>query len=249
MSSHARSREEERRLSIRTLIIASIGSAMAAIVTSQFWIAGTPVAAAVTPVIVALVSELLNRPTEKIAQRLTTDIPAVRQESEVLPEAAGAGPPPPRQEWNPRTARDEPEPLPEPYVREAGRAEEPEYRVYRAAPQRRGLHWKVIFGTAAIAFAIAAAFLTLPELIAGDSVGKGDRNFTLWGGGKKKDAPTEQDTQTQETQPGSQAPQPQQTTPQPEPEETTPEPTTPEPQTTQPPAQTTPVPRSQAPTP
>ena len=72
-----RGREDERRLSIRTLVIASIASLTAAIVTSHFWTAGTPIAAAVTPVLVSLVSELLHRPTEKIAERLTSDAPAL----------------------------------------------------------------------------------------------------------------------------------------------------------------------------
>src|ERR687885_605772 len=83
-----RGREDQRRLSIRTLVIASLASATAAVVTSHFWTQGTPIAAAVTPVIVALVSEMLHKPTDIIVERLSTEREAV------LPEAAGAGPPP-----------------------------------------------------------------------------------------------------------------------------------------------------------
>src|SRR4030081_3591717 len=72
-----RSREEQRRLSIRTLGIASVASAAAAVVTSQFWIHGTWIAAAMTPVIVSVVSELLHRPTEAVARRVTTNRTAV----------------------------------------------------------------------------------------------------------------------------------------------------------------------------
>src|SRR3712207_6965709 len=82
-----RGREDERRLSIRTLAIASVASAAAAVVTSRFSTIGTPVAAALTPVIVALVSEMLHRPTERIAERLTSDRPRV------LPEGMGGGAP------------------------------------------------------------------------------------------------------------------------------------------------------------
>ena len=82
-----REREEERHLSIRTLVIASIASATAALVTSQFWAGGTPFAAAVTPVIVTLVSELLHRPTQAIARRVTVERTAI------LPEAGAAAPP------------------------------------------------------------------------------------------------------------------------------------------------------------
>jgi len=71
-------REEERRFNLRTLTIASAASATAAVVTSQLWIAGTWIAAAMTPVLVALVSELLHKPTERIAERLSSDRPAPR---------------------------------------------------------------------------------------------------------------------------------------------------------------------------
>ena len=77
MASPPRTREEERRLNARTLAIASAASASAAAVTSQLWIAGTWIAAAVTPLIVALVSELLHRPTERIARAITSDRPAL----------------------------------------------------------------------------------------------------------------------------------------------------------------------------
>ena len=69
-------REEERRLNTRTLTIASVASASAAAVTSQLWIAGTWVAAALTPVLVTLLSEALHRPTERIARAWTSDRPA-----------------------------------------------------------------------------------------------------------------------------------------------------------------------------
>jgi hypothetical protein len=68
-------REEERRLNTRTLTIASVASASAAAVTSQLWIAGTWIAAALTPVLVALISEAMHRPTERIARAWTTPTP------------------------------------------------------------------------------------------------------------------------------------------------------------------------------
>src|SRR5215211_4752322 len=64
-------REEERRLNTRTLTIASVASASAAAVTSQLWIAGTWIAAALTPVLVTLISEVMHRPTERIARAWT----------------------------------------------------------------------------------------------------------------------------------------------------------------------------------
>ena len=165
MSSHTlREREEERRLSVRTLAIASVAAAAAAIITSQFWTAGTPIAAAITPVIVALVSELLHRPTEKIATRMTVE------RTRVLPPK-GVGPP-------------EPEAPVEP--------EQP-VSVYRREPApRRGrkIALGVVITTAVLAFAVAAAALTIPELITGGSIGKGDRDTTLFGGRDKRDDET-----------------------------------------------------------
>jgi hypothetical protein len=178
MSSPPRSREREaqRHLSVRTLAIASVASATAAIVVSQFWAGGTPIAAAVTPVLVALVSEMLHRPTEAIARRVTTDrtaiLPAVKED----------------------------EPRPQEPRRESGT--EPPVRVYgRAQPPRprRKIAVGVVVTTAVLAFAIAAAALTVPELIAGRSIVKGDRNTTLVPTKRKKSKSSEQQQQTPTT--------------------------------------------------
>ena len=211
-------------MSFRTLLYASIGSATAAIVTSYFWEAGTPIAAAATPVIVTLVSEMLRRPTERIAQRMTT-------QTDVLPEAAGAGPPPRAEELRPRPAREMPPAGPP--ERTAG--SEPEFRVYRSGQGSRAerrpsrLPWKPLLATAAIAFVVAMSIITLPELIAGHSLGGGDRDTTLFGG-KRHEEPTDtQETQPQQTQTERQAPEQTTTTPRTTPESTT---TTTVPQTT-----------------
>ena len=250
MSSHSRTaeREEERRLNMRTLVIASAASAAAALLTSQLWIAGTWIAAAMTPVIVSLVSEMLNRPTERIAKSFTADR---------RPLAGGAG----------RPAAPGADPLPDRASREpgAGQARPPRelgseapIRVYRAgeatsrssrraarvaagggraggppgtgagaadrgpgaggpvlgAPgmppagrgpgtRRRKIAFGAVFATAAIAFVIAVAALTLPELVAGGSVGKNDGRTTFFGGKKAGDRNKEQTPQntTEEEQP------------------------------------------------
>jgi len=216
--------QDDRRIDVRTLVIASAASAAAAIVTSRFWIRGTPIAAALTPVIVALVSELLHRPTEKIAQRLTA-------ETDALPEAAGAEPPPPIEETTPSPARD------------------PEIRVYRRG-RRRQIAWAVVLATGLLAFAIAAVALTVPELIAGGSLGKGDRRTTILGGGKESG--TGEKTVTEEetvTAPAPAEPEPPPrtapTVPSEPPTRTTPdEPTPTTPTTTAPAPSQTPPPSS-----
>ena len=170
MSSQSRTREEERRLNLRTLVFASIGSAAAAIITSQFWIAGTPIAAAMTPVIVALVSEMLHKPTEKIAEKFTS-------ETDALPEAAGAGPPPRSEATDPQ-----------PPARDV---------TFYTTPRRRKLPWRTILLTGALAFVIAAAVLTLPELIAGQSLGRGDGSTSIF----NRDRDRNRNNDTTEEQP------------------------------------------------
>jgi hypothetical protein len=273
MSSHSRTaeREEERRLNLRTLVIASAASAAAALLTSQLWIAGTWIAAAMTPVIVSLVSEILNRPTERIARSITSDRrPLAAASGAGRPAAPGADPRPERAFRDPGSGAGEARP-----PRELG--SEAPIRVYRAgeassrssrraaraaagggraggapgigagaadrgpgargpvlgAPgmpppaggpgrRRRNIAFGAVFGTAAIAFVIAVAALTLPELVAGGSVGKNDGRTTFFGGKKAGDSNKEQTPQntTEEEQPAPEE-QRQPTTPQ---EETTPAP-------------------------
>jgi hypothetical protein len=256
MASPSRSteREEERRFNARTLAIASAASATAAVVTSQLWFAGTWIAAAMTPVLVTLVSEMLHRPTEKIAQRLTTS-----ERTALLAEAAGPGRRPRRDaDRLPERAESEPgsgEPLPGESrpgvpVREPGQT-----RFYRssATPRRRRIAVGAVLTTSALALLIAVVALTVPELVAGGSIGKGDGRTTLFSPSKKKsdsskeeEKPTETEQRQEQEQPAATeqetAPQQEQlteTTPEEElPTETTPPPATPLPQTTPaPPAQ------------
>src|SRR3954452_23109190 len=62
----AKSREG---LSLQTLVIAAVASGIAAIVVSHFWQNGTVSAAAMTPVVVSVLKEALQRPIESDAVR------------------------------------------------------------------------------------------------------------------------------------------------------------------------------------
>lgn len=53
-------------ISLATLVIASAASATAALVVSRTWGTGTLIGAAVTPIIVAVVTELLRRPATRL---------------------------------------------------------------------------------------------------------------------------------------------------------------------------------------
>jgi hypothetical protein len=230
-------REEEQRLNMRTLVIASAASATAALVTSRLWIAGTWIAAALTPVMVTLISEMLRRPTERIARGITVDraaLPDPEAPAAARPETAAAQrvaerlrgdellpdpDAPPRQEAPPSGAR-----------AHAGAPPAPT-RVYRSesasrAPVRRKIAYRVVLATAGIAFLIGAFTLTLGELVGGGSVGNNARRTTLIGGGSSKKQDSTQDQQTPKKS------TPDQTDTEQQPTTTTEEPTTPETETT-----------------
>jgi hypothetical protein len=208
------------KLSPQTLIVASLASLTAAIVTSTFWQRGTPITAALTPVIVALASELYSRPARRITQLSSRRFTA--EEIRARERVPTGGP----------LERRRPEALQPPEDESLGPV-----RIYRAAAERpspvRRVHIRVALATAAIAFVIAALVLTLPELVFGGSVASHGRT-TFFGGThhRSRTAPKHESTSTAPTT--TNAP-------------TTTAPTQSAPTVTAPPAQT--VPQTTAPTP
>jgi hypothetical protein len=180
--------------SFDTLLIASIASATAAIVTSQFWQGGTPIAAAVTPIIVSLVSEALKRPMQSelvrrrarraaelsaapIRRYRTGEPPVVTEDREREVEPA-----PPDRNGEADT--------PQEYTVYGARREEPPAWRERLSGWRERLSQKrvkIALVTGVLAFLIAGLAVTLPELIFGGSVTGTDRNTTFFGGGGKDD--------------------------------------------------------------
>jgi hypothetical protein len=175
-------RDEPRRqsgLSIKTLLIAGAASASAALVVPLFWKPGTVFAAAMTPVIVSVVSELLKHPTEKVS-------------SVASRRATGGGvilEPPPR--------RDEPfDPLAPAPTEELEAL--PQTTSQRAVHRRplTGRQWKLALVTGLVAFLGAAGVVTASELIAGDSVSSRSGRTTLFGGGSNGNDATPTPTPT-----------------------------------------------------
>ena len=181
-------REEERGLNMRTLVIASAASASAAAITSQLWIRGTWIAAAATPVFVAILSELLSRPTEKIAKVMTSDSPR-------LTVRRGAGEPESPEPKQP-TPPEPREPTPSEPVPGAPAGPVRVYRQPPRRPSRRHIAWGAVLATAGLAFVIGVVVLTTTELIAGESIGKSDSRTTLVGGKSNKDRDSESEKQT-----------------------------------------------------
>jgi hypothetical protein len=229
-------------LSLQTLVIAAAASGLAAVVTSYFWDKGTLISAAMTPVIVTVVSEMLKRPAQTVrraARTARSPAPARERESLPLPHATGAGSP------SEGPSRELPAP-PEP---SAAMSDIRVYRTETRRPRFGRIHWKIVLATAGIAFVIAIAALTLPELLFGSSVG-GAGNTTFLGGGSqthKSDnqktttgeqktttepdkTVTEQKTTTVQTQTAPAQTTPTQTTPSTTPQQAAPSSTTPAPQ-------------------
>ena len=191
-------REEERRLNTRTLTIASVASASAAAVTSQLWIAGTWIAAAFTPVLVALISEALHRPTERVARAWTAERDVSRPERRASSTTHG----------EPVAVTGSAGPV-RVYRQTSRGVTEPERG--RAVLFGRRIPWRAVLVTAGVAFVIGVGAITAIDLVSGGSVGKGSGGTTFFRGGSSSSSSGtndstkgQQDGATKEQQPSGQ---------------------------------------------
>jgi hypothetical protein len=150
-------------LSVKTLLIAGAASAAAAIVIPMLWRPGTVFAAAMTPVVVALVSELLRRPVETVS---SVRVRRTARGTAILD-------PPPEEPFDPLApaSAEELAVLPE------------ETAPPRAVHRRRPLtarQWKLGLATGLVAFAAVAAVVTASELVAGEAVSGGGARTTFF---------------------------------------------------------------------
>ena len=215
-------------LDLLTLGLAALGSALAALVTSQFWEQGTVISAAVTPVIISLVKEGLRRPAERVSAA-GARVATVSKSSLAVASPRGAGRPTlsarpargggdrvPRAPWpaRDRNRGSNGTPLatgPEPSRNGDSQPDAmPGPRIYR----RRGRpRLRVALITGALAFVIAAFALTVPELVLGGAPGR-DGGTTFFGGGEpsadETDGSSKDDVGSQgEESPPSEAPEPE----------------------------------------
>jgi hypothetical protein len=160
-------------LSVSTLMIASASSLAAALVVSKLWGGGTLIGAAMTPVIVALVSEGLRRPARAIDTVRTT------RAARFDPIAEGRR----------GLAEGDLDRARRPQVPAAAQAEA-ERRVHRASGPRLSLpRPRVIaaIATGLVAFVVAGVVLTGSELVFGkSSVASSARRTTFLGGAPAK---------------------------------------------------------------
>jgi hypothetical protein len=167
------SREPEEKsggLSLQTLLISSLAAVAAAIVVPTFWARGSLIATAITPIIVAVVSELLNRPakvitqvTPKVTRRSATGA-ALRSKQPSGVGARGAGP-----EQLPPRRRDDP------------------FGLYEPERPRRRSPLRIAVITGLLAAVIGAGVVTASELaVFGHQIGDSQRSTGLLGGKSRK---------------------------------------------------------------
>jgi hypothetical protein len=177
------SEEKSSGISIQTLGISALAAVAAAVVVPLIWEKGTLVATAMTPVIVAVVSEGLRKP----ADRITAASRTVTRRS-----ATGAA------------VRDPDfDPLP-PGEREVAVREDDPFGLRSRPPVRH--HWKLALATGAAAFAIAVVALTMSELVFGGPATK-DGGSTTFFSGSQEETPTPTPTPT-ETPEATETPEP-----------------------------------------
>lgn len=177
--------KKQSGLSLQTLIISSLAAATSAIVVPMFWERGSVLATAVTPIIVAVVSEALRKPADviaqapkKVAKRSATGA-AVRSEQPTGVGSRGAGP--------------------EVASRWGGTPDDP-FGLRRPVKRKRRFPWRLTIATGLVAAVVGGGIVTASELaIFGHQIGNPDRETGLLGGTPRdRSEPTPTPTATAE---------------------------------------------------
>ena len=160
--------QQSSGISVQTLAISASAAVAAAVVVPMVWERGTILATAMTPVIVALVSEGLRRPAEKITTATSRvarrpGAPPGPEPFDPLPEEERGGPTQEEERGGP-TQEDDP----------FGLRERP--------PVRR--HWRLAVVTGLVAFVLAVTALTMSELVFGGAATRDSARTTIFGGGR-----------------------------------------------------------------
>jgi hypothetical protein len=185
-------KEKQSGISIQTLVISAGAAVAAAVVVPLFWERGTLIATAMTPVIVAVVSEALRKPVEVISS--ATPVPTRRSATGAAVRDPEFDPlPPDERDAAPVTRGDDPYGL-------------------RAKP-RVHHHWKIALATGAIACVVAVVALTASELVLGGPATRESGRTTIFGGSRTatptpSPSPTATGTEEEATPAPSESPEP-----------------------------------------
>jgi hypothetical protein len=199
----------EPGIDLSTLLISALASAAAAFVTSKIWSQGTLYSAALSPVIVALVKEALRKPTEVVTAAVPSVARPLRSGSMTRGNGTSrTGSAPPLEDPAAPTARAMPDDLPE---RLDGGAPPPFPPPHAVAPAGTGpvrvystrgrrLRWRLAVVTGLLGFAVCVVVFTVPELIAGNSVGRSGHATTFFPGKAHKHHKSKSSTTTTQSE-------------------------------------------------
>jgi hypothetical protein len=176
---------------------------------SKVWKDGTVLAAAMTPVVVSLVKEMLQRPMEsEVVRRSASAIgqPARRvlttagPRTESVRERSATPVPPP-----PRTSNGNGHTPPSQDLTPGDVVLSHPRRTYggRSGSRLKRVHFKLAIVTGLLAFLVAAVVLTVPELVFGGAVGSKHRT-TFFGGDAKSQSEQKKDESNDGSQDSSQ---------------------------------------------
>lgn len=180
-------------LQIQTLLISAVSAVVAATVVPLFWQKGTVIATAMTPIIVALVSEGLRRPVQRVTAVAPKVAPVRRRPRAQRYEGDAV-----RGRPRTRVGSAEPDPhdfrpVPDRGVEEpVGVSPDDPFGLREPEPGRRfrGSWWRAGLITGALAFVLAAGVVTASELaIFHGSVSGRRGETTLFGGSTTKHRP------------------------------------------------------------
>jgi hypothetical protein len=191
---------------VQTLIVASVASAVTSFTVSRIWGPGTLFSAAATPILVALISELVRRPVRQVGATAKVAVAPLRYRPPSASDTLVAPSPPapplhPTDPTDPSSSRPRfpPPPAPETQWTQAGAPAETQWTQAGApaetqwtqagapaeiAERRSGPRWRLVLATGLVACLIVVGLFTALDVIAGQSItGNGDSS-TYFGGAK-----------------------------------------------------------------
>lgn len=209
-------RSSSSKVDTQTLFVTAVASAIAAYACSRLWAPGTLVAAAFTPVVVAILKDVVGRSTDIVTRAVPVrgvvrsaakppsdgaDAPTEIQPPPYIPPVVGA---PFGDPLAPLLVQP---PLPDDVGEDpTARVPQPGQVTYHDGGNGRRKGLRVAIVTGLLGFLVATVVLTVPELVAGGSAAGNGRGTTLFGGGKDRDTETKT-TPSSEQSPAAPAPQ------------------------------------------
>jgi hypothetical protein len=193
---------------MQTLVIASVASATASFLASRLWGAGTLISAAVTPVVVTLVSEFLRRPVEQVSSVAKTpsihgfaasrrSVSRSRESARFAEEPEQFAEEPPVEGESTASGEESATSAGQPAEaagQRAGSAQGNEIHIY--SPRRR---WRLALITGLAAFVIVLAVYTLTDLLTGQAITGSGAPTTFFGGGSSSRSSTTSSSSTSPT--------------------------------------------------